>query len=296
MTTSKHKACDKPVNRESAPVVGVSPLPGGHCRLRLRAPAIAASALPGQFVNISPPLDIAILRRPLGVYRTCDGTDIELLFKTVGKGTAAMAGLKEGDSVDIIGPLGNGFDLSGKLPDVAILVGGGFGLVPLFPLAAALRASGKDVYVFVGTEETLPVKVKDSSVRLSFVDSDVSATLTDFEDLGASARVATNEHRDGYFHGLVTDLLEAFLHHPEFGGAAKIYACGPWPMAKKTAAIAGEHGLPCDVLLEERMGCGIGSCMSCAVRIKGEDGEPVYVRACVEGPVFDATIVDWNTQ
>ena len=296
MTTAKHKACDKPVNRESASVVSVSSLPGGHCRLRLRAPAIAASSTPGQFVNISPPLDIAILRRPLGVYRTCDGTDIELLFKTVGKGTAAMAGLSEGDSLDIIGPLGNGFDLSGKLPDVAILVGGGFGLVPLFPLAAALRDSGKDVYVFVGTEEALPVKVTDSRMRLSFIDSDVSATLIDFEDLGAAARVATGERCDGYFHGLVTDLLETFLHHPEFSGAAKIYACGPWAMAKKTAAIAVEHALPCDVLLEERMGCGIGACMSCAVRIKGEDGEPVYARACVEGPVFDAATIDWNAK
>ena len=296
MITSKHKACDKPVNRESASVVGVSSLSGGHCRLRLRAPSIAASAAPGQFVNVSPPLDTAILRRPLGVYRTCDGTDIEILFKTVGKGTAAMADLCEGDSLDIIGPLGNGFDLSGKLPDVAILVGGGFGLVPLFPLAAALRDSGKDVYVFVGTEEDLPINVTDSSLRLSFIDSDVSATLTDFEDLGAAARVATSEYRDGYFHGLVTDLLETFLHHPGFTGAAKLYACGPWPMLKKTAAIANEHGLPCDVLLEERMGCGIGACMSCAVRIKGEDGEPVYVRACVEGPVFDATIVDWDAK
>lgn len=294
MTTSKHKACDKPVHRESASVVGVSSLPGGHCRLRLRVPSIAASAAPGQFVNVSPPLDIAILRRPLGVYRTCDDTDIEVLFKTVGKGTAALAGASEGDSLDVIGPLGNGFDLSGQLPDVAILVGGGFGLVPLFPLAAALRESGKDVYVFVGTEEALPVRVADSCMRLSFIDSDVSATLTDFEDLGAAARVATGEPREGYFQGLVTDLLETFLHHPEFSGAAKLYACGPWPMLKKTAAIADEHELPCDVLLEERMGCGIGACMSCAVRIKGEDGEPVYVRGCVEGPVFDAAIVDWN--
>jgi len=65
-------------------------------------------------------------------------------------------------------------------------------------------------------------------------------------------------------------------------------------MLKKTAAIAREHQLPCDVLLEERMGCGIGACMSCAVRIKDENGGPAYVRACVEGPVFDAAVVDWD--
>ena len=296
MTTTKHEACGKPVHRERAAVVEASPLSGGHCRLRLRAPAIAAAAQPGQFVNISPPLDSAVLRRPLGVYRVHDDTDVEVLFKTVGRGTAALAEVRPGDEVDVIGPLGNGFDLSGALPDVAILVAGGFGLAPLFPLAAALRGKADEVYVFVGTEEDLPLGVSDSSVRLSFVDPDVSATLTDFEDIGAIARVATTRPQQGYFEGLVTDLLEKFLHHPEFKGAAKLYACGPWPMLKKTAAIAVEHGLPCDVLLEERMGCGIGACMSCAVRIKGGDGEPVYVRACVEGPVFDAAIVDWDAK
>jgi len=312
MTASKHNASDKPVHREGAAVVEVVPLPGGHCRLRLRAPAIAVTVKPGQFVNVSPPLDAAVLRRPFGVYRTFDETDIEILFKIVGTGTAALANVRPGDELDVIGPLGNGFGLSRELPDVAVLVAGGSGLAPLYPLAAALRGKagqvgdlplregaarqdgGPQVYVFVGTEEDLPVNVSDSSMHLSFADPDMTATLTDLEDLGAAARVASSRRRDGYFHGLVTDLLEQFLHHPDFTGAAKLYACGPWPMLKKTAAIAREHQLPCDVLLEERMGCGIGACMSCAVRIKDENGGPAYVRACIEGPVFDAAVVDWD--
>ena len=100
----------------------------------------------------------------------------------------------------------------------------------------------------------------------------------------------------GYLHGLVTNLLEKLLSQPEPLGRAKVYACGPWAMLRRTAAIAAEHRLDCDVLLEERMGCGIGACMSCAVRIKGKQGEPVYARVCVDGPVFDAAIVDWDAK
>ena len=296
MTTPAHKTCSDPVHREKAPVVAISALPGEHCRLRLRCAAIARAVRPGQFVNVSPPLGSAILRRPLGVYQTFDGTDIELLFKIVGRGTAALAGAQPGDELDLIGPLGNGFDLSADLPDAAILVAGGFGLAPLHPLAAALREQGREVFVFVGTEEDLPVHTSDSSMQLSFVDPEVMVTLTDFEQLGAATRVASTRERPGFFHGLVTDLLEQFLHHPGCSGSAKLFACGPRAMLKKTAAIAAEHKLPCDVLLEERMGCGIGACMSCSVRITRADGKPAYVRACVEGPVFNATVVDWEAK
>jgi len=296
MDMSKHEASGKPVHRESAPVVAVSPLPGGHCRLVLRAPAVARTARPGQFVNVAVPLDSAMLRRPLGVYRTHNQTDVELLFKVVGRGTAALAQAREGDTVDVIGPLGNGFDLSGEPPEVAVLVAGGFGIAPLYPLALALRHKAKGTYLFVGTEEELPLETADSRMHASFVDADVNLTLTDFEELGTVARVASLRERTGLFRGLVTDLLEQFLLHPETAGRAKIYACGPWAMMKKTAAIAAHHHLDCDVLLEERMGCGIGACMSCAVRVKGADGQPVYVRACVEGPVFDAAVVDWEAK
>jgi len=296
MDAAKHVASDRPVYRESAPAVEVLPLPGGHCRLKLRAPSIAAAVRPGQFVNVAPPLDSALLRRPLGVYRTFDETDIELLFKVVGRGTAALAGVRAGDEIDLIGPLGNGFDLSGKLPDTAVLVAGGFGIAPLHPLALALRDKVAHMFLFVGTEEELPLEISDSSMHLSFVDPKVTVALTDFEALGAKSRVATLRQRPGFFRGLVTDLLEKFLHGSEAAAGAKIYACGPWAMLKRTAAAAAEHDLPCDVLLEERMGCGIGACMSCAVRIKGDDGAPAYVRACVEGPVFDAAVIDWDAK
>ena len=296
MDASKHVASGQPVYREPARVVAVSPLPGGHCRLRLCAPSIAAAVKPGQFVNVSPPLDSALLRRPFGVYRTFEQTDIELLFKLVGRGTLALAKVRVGDEIDIIGPLGNGFDLSGELPDTAVLVAGGFGIAPLHPLALALRDNVARMFLFVGTEEDLPLEISDSSMRLSFVDPEVTVALADFEALGAASRVATLRERPGFFRGLVTDLLEQFLHGSEAAASAKIYACGPWAMLKRTAAAAAEHGLPCDVLLEERMGCGIGACMSCAVRLKGEGGEAAYVRACVEGPVFDAAVIDWDAK
>ncbi len=296
MNTQKHKASGQRVHREAASVIQVSILPGGHCRLRVRAPRIAADAKPGQFVNVSAPLDSAVLRRPLGVYRKADGEDIELLFKQVGRGTRALLGCRPGDVLDVIGPLGNGFDLSGKLPETAVLVAGGFGIAPLYPLAAALAGRVKRTYLFVGTEEDLPLAISDSSMQASFVDPEVKVTLKDFEDMGVVARVATLREREGFYRGLVTELLEQLLHHPTPLGAVKVYACGPWAMLKKTAAIAREHELPCDVLLEERMGCGIGACMSCAVRVLDASGRASYVRACVEGPVFDAAAVDWGAK
>ncbi len=296
MSAPRHQPSDEPVYRESAPVVRVSALRGGHCRLRLGAPSIAASIRPGQFVNVGPPGDSTLLRRPFGVYQTLDRTDIELLFKVVGKGTAALAEVSPGDELDIIGPLGNGFDLSEDFAETAVLVAGGFGVAPLYALAQALREKGSQTYLFVGTEEDVPVETSDSSMQLSFVDPDVKITLTDFEELGAVARVASMRHRPGFFHGLASELLERFLHHAGSGCNARVYACGPWAMLKRTAGIAAEYNLTCEVLLEERMGCGIGACMSCAVRLKGENGEPVYARACVEGPVFDAAIVDWDAK
>ena len=96
MTAPHYDASDQPIHRESAPVVDIAALSGGHCRVRVRAPAVAAAVKPGQFVNVSPPLDSAILRRPLGVYRTHDASDIELLFKIVGRGTVALAAMKPG--------------------------------------------------------------------------------------------------------------------------------------------------------------------------------------------------------
>jgi dihydroorotate dehydrogenase electron transfer subunit len=276
-------------------VVEAASMPGSHCRLRLHAPAVAASVRPGQFVNVSPPLDSAPLRRPFGVYRTTDGADIDIVFKIVGRGTAALAEASVGDVLDIVGPLGNGFDLTGPLPETPILVAGGFGIAPLFPLALAIREKVCETYAFVGTEENLPLETSDSSVHASFVDPDVNLALKDFEDIGVVTRCASLRKRPGFFEGFVTDLLEALLHHPEPFGKAKLYACGPWAMMKKTAAIAAEHNLPCDVLLEERMGCGIGACMSCAVKVKS-GGESGYARACVEGPVFDATVVDWDAK
>ena len=296
MDLSTHQPAGGTVYRISAPVIANRSLPGGHRRIRLRAPAIAKTARPGQFVNISPPLATTLLRRPLGVHRTIDGQDIEILFQSVGKGTKALGAVDEGDEIDLIGPLGNGFDLAGEPPETAVLVAGGFGLAPLYPLAAALEGKVARTYLFAGTEEDLPMETSDSSVHLSFVDPDIKATVPEFEAVGAQCRLASLRGRPGFHKGLVTELVEKLLDGPEPLGRTKLYACGPWGMLKKTAAIAAEHELDCDVLLEERMGCGVGACMSCSVMVYGDDGRPVYARACVEGPVFDAASVVWDAK
>lgn len=256
-----------------AKIVDKEKIERGYWRLRLSGCGdIAGKSMPGQFLHIlcqdfskkSCDKKSPILRRPISIHRILAPDIIEILFKVVGQGTCLLSQKEIGQPLDILGPIGNGFKIArGK---EALLVAGGIGIAPLYALAESLRRGGEDVCLFMGGKTSEDILCKD-----------------ELRNLGIEVKIATDDGSLGH-HGLVTDLLPTT--HP----LPTLYACGPQNMLKEVAKIAKKRGALCQVLLEERMACGIGACMSCVCPTK----EGKYVRVCVDGPVFDAEEVDWE--
>ncbi|HUU03649.1 MAG TPA: dihydroorotate dehydrogenase electron transfer subunit [Myxococcota bacterium] len=231
--------------------------------LELAAPRIAELAQPGQFVMLGPLLPDSqdpFLSRPFSIHgRTRDGL-LQLLVGIVGRGTGLLAGMRPGDRIHVLGPLGNGFDMSpGAGPLVA--VGGGLGIAPLLFLAKEYtRAGGEAVLLYGAGSADLLVdvdKLRSSGVRVALATDD-----------GTSGRPGT-----------AADLLvQEHVNEP-----ARLAACGPWAMLETVADIARRRQLDLQVSLESHMACGVGACLGCTVFL--DSG--VAKRVCKEGPVFD---------
>lgn len=255
----------------------------GYYRMRILAPGFGAVARPGQFVMFRVQLSLPpLLRRPFGIFRTgflppdCEGQPpkeyLELLYKVVGRGTGIMRDLHQGDRVEVLGPLGRGFD-PGAPDEEKILVGGGIGLVPLYMLAREL--------------------VGRSSVRLLMggrTRDDILA-VTEFGRLGVQTYVSTDDGSLGE-EGVVTKVLQRKLDkYPR----ASVFACGPMPMIEAVQRICADRGVPLQVSLEALMACGVGACLGCVVKGAGHSEEnPRYLCSCKEGPVFRAEQLDWS--
>jgi len=249
----------------------------GFYKMELASIYLAKASRPGQFVEIrcSDGID-PLLRRPLGVHRIWP-RGIDLLYEVTGKGTAAFAEKRAGVELDLIGPLGNGFDLS-LASDTNILVAGGIGVVPLPALAESLFAKEyKKIYVLIGAGTRAHIMCD-----------------AEFKSLGCDVRLSTDDGSRGY-KGPVTEplvkLLEACkleTYLPAFRRVT-VYACGPAGMLKAVSRIAIERGIPCQVSLEERMACGIGVCLGCPVKTKAGP----YKMVCKDGPVFNAEDIAW---
>lgn len=255
----------------------------GYYRMRMTAPRELTTSRPGQFVmvKVRDAID-PLLRRPFGIFdlgssaaEFGDGSEqtyLEMLYRVVGKGTAMLATFHHGDHLDILGPLGKGFEQGGP-GEEKILVGGGVGLAPLYYLAKEL--------------------VKESPVRL-FIGGRTREDIlcvTEFERLGVETYVATDDGTLGAA-GLVTEVMER--HLTEETRAKTMFACGPMPMLKAVAEIARRNAIPCQVSLEAYMACGMGACLGCVV--KGHDHEdyrPDYRCVCKDGPVFDFRELQW---
>jgi len=301
-------------------VLEVAALEGDHYRLRFEAPEIAASARPGQFVNVRFPGGIGpprafdgtteaarffhehgragqplLLARPFGVHQVGADGSVEVLFKAVGRGTGLLARVRPGAKLDVLGPVGNGFDLANP-PRTAVLVAGGTGIAPLYLLARRLREAGSELVVLVGTGYAVPMTISDSEQVVHFLDKDVTATIAEYVELGALVRIATIEPRPGCFTGTAVDLLRLYLEAAEPAALAEsaLFSCGPWAMQAAVAETAARYNIPCKVLLEERMGCGLGACMACVVKVKDATGRYTNKRVCVDGPVFDAADIGWK--
>ncbi len=231
-----------------------------------------------------------ILRRP---YSFCDITSkegktvAEVLYCVVGPASVRLTTLKEGDSVDVIGPLGNGFSVpEGK--KTAILVIGGMGAPPIQHLGKMLSLELSDIQAvaFVGakTKTDLPFEG-----RIDDVSKEIGFPIRAFAKLGIESQIATDDGSVG-FGGPVTKCLAEWLDKtPPQPEETIIYACGPEAMLAEVARIASEKNIDCQVSMERRMACGIGVCQSCTVECKSADSnETVYKLCCKDGPVFDA--------
>jgi len=248
----------------------------------------------------------AMLRRPFSLAGRGeeDGAVwLDIIHRVVGVGTAWLAGLKTGDAVDLIGPLGNSFTLpAGK--SLGLLVGGGVGLPPMFYLAEALCGARWDAVGFVGamTSDLLAVTL-NSDVTIGS-EGKPGLSAAEFAEYGYPAVVTTDDGSVGLC-GRITEGLERYFElrmTQDDCRRAVIYTCGPGPMMHAVARIAASRGVDCQVCVEQNMACGMGTCQSCVVAIeehdqpqgKTESGRPWRYRlACTDGPVFGAGQVVW---
>ena len=238
----------------------------GLYQLVLDAPQIAAAAQCGQFVHIACG-EGNLLRRPISICEAGEGR-LRIVFQVKGEGTKWLADRKEGDTLDVLGPLGHGFDTA-ALGARPVLLGGGIGVPPMLQTVKCAKAAGAAPRAILGFRNKGAVILEEDfrAVCETFVTTDD----------GSYAR-----------HGFVTDVLQELV-----ADATGVAACGPKPMLKAIAAIAKQAGLPCQVSMEERMGCGIGACLVCACALKAENGETRYGHVCKDGPVFNAEEVEW---
>jgi len=247
-----------------------------HYRLTLLAPSIAGQVVPGQFLhlrcwkNYDP-----LLRRPISIHAVDRQSGmIVLLYRVVSRGTELLSQQKPGDTLSVIGPLGRGFTLPQKDNGIGV-VAGGMGIAPLYFLLQELSSMGIKAAVFQGA----------ATANMLLVTQEISA-------LGHALFVATDDGSAG-FHGAVTDLLASVSMQQDIP-ISFIYTCGPKAMMQKVSEFAAQQGAACEVSLEEKMGCGVGACLSCACKIKGRDNGFSYQRVCVEGPVFSGEEVCWD--
>jgi len=241
-------------------------------RMTMSSEFISKNALPGQFVNIKCcEGEQALLRRPVSICQLDRGNGTyDILFQKKGTGTALLTCKKSGDRLDVLGPLGNGFDLNEKYQRIAV-VGGGIGVFPLLFLLQESKAAYKNAY-------------------LGFRSADLIVLEKEFGRSATSLKIATDDGSYGT-HGYITEILKKDLLSCHYD---MIYACGPTVMLSTIARIADESGTQCQVSLEQRMGCGFGACLICACKTKiksdavDKDGQWHYSHVCKDGPVFNS--------
>lgn len=293
-----------PMHDDIVAIVENRPLTGGHYLLSLDAPRQASAVRPGQFamLRILGRSDV-LLRRPMSIFdvlpavgrggqgprrapqsgqksRTGQKTRIlQLLYKAVGRGTRLMAELEKGDKVGLLAPLGHGFFEEEYLPrarqaDEILHVAGGIGIAALLLPAKRLSELGFKQRLFFGARSQ----------------ADLVGTA-EFKPLVRAILRATENGSVGH-HGYVTQPLEQYLAaHPD--KKFLLFACGPAPMLRATVDLANRFRQPCLVSMENRMGCGLGACLGCCVRVNSE-GHEAYQRVCTEGPVFWADKIVWK--
>lgn len=233
--------------------------------------------LPGQFVMVRTGSRVdPLLRRPFSVHQAIkeqgEIIGIELLYKVVGSSTERMAGMKEGDELDLVAPLGQGFRLPEGVTKV-MLVGGGIGVAPLMYLGSWLVEKG-----------IAPSKIR---VIIGGRNRDDVLCAERFSAMGMDVRLTSDDGSVGE-KGLVTGLMETAMDQEK---PDLVYTCGPHGMLHAVADICERRDTACQVSVETLMACGICACLGCAVHKRNDDGS--YMHVCKNGPVFDARELSW---
>lgn len=240
-------------------------------------PEVAREGRAGQFVMIKAGLSAEPpLRRPFSILAVDPGRGrFSLFVKAIGPGTRALCALEPGQPAQCLGPLGRPFTAPAD-DEEPLLVAGGYGIAPFLLMSRELRARGATARVFYGGRTAAELQLREP-----------------FEEAGVPLELATDDGSLG-FHGRVTGALEAHLDRGGDGRRPRLYACGPDPMLHAVARLAQRRGLRAEVSLDPWMGCGVGTCLGCVVKIQAPEQERWKYRcACTEGPVFDASQVLW---
>ncbi|MDO4621622.1 MAG: dihydroorotate dehydrogenase electron transfer subunit [Eubacteriales bacterium] len=254
--------------KETAVIVSQKQISEGIYDLVLKTPTIASQAVPGQFVNVFTPDKSKLLPRPISLcgIDAEEGT-LRLVYRAGGEGTKILAGMQPGETLELLGPLGNGFPLEEAAGKRVYLIGGGIGVPPLLQTAKALKDKAEVISV-MGYRS-------DCFLREDF--EAVSEMLIATEDGSTGTK------------GNVMDAIAADGRVPEV-----IFACGPAPMLRALKAYALERNIPCWLSMEERMACGIGACLACVCKTTEVDAHSQVhnTRVCKDGPVFPAQEIE----
>jgi len=243
-------------------------------KFSIEAPTMVKTAKPGNFIEIrvnNDGLD-PFLRRPISIYNLDKEKGIlEFIFQVKGRGTEILAKKEEGSLIDVIGPLGYGTFQYENYQNLAI-IGGGIGVFPLYELAKCAKQANKNVTTYLG-----------------FRNKDFVVLEAEFKKVSNQVILTTD---DGSYaqKGFAINYLQKDI---EAGKVDSIYACGPLPMLKALQKLASDKNIPCQISLEEKMACGLGACLGCAVKTaKSSKEKPEYWHVCKAGPVFNAKDVE----
>lgn len=251
--------------QENCKLVRKKELLDGIFDFTIESDEIAREAQCGQFLHVDCG-DSTFLRRPISICDARNG-EVRFIFEVKGEGTKALSQKEVGDTIDVLGPLGHGFEIKSSVKK-PVLIGGGIGVFPLYKLARE-----------IGT----------ATVFLGFRDKSRVVMESEFEAASDLTIVGTDDGSYGY-DGYIASAMDDYLNRND---CDMIYSCGPTPMLRAVKKIAESRGIPCQLSLEQRMGCGIGACLVCSCETNRE-GTERYAKVCTNGPVFYSTEVTLN--
>lgn len=268
-------------------------------KLRFECPEMARQFLPGQFLMMRlAGCDDPLIGRPLALYDTAlddqgNPAAVDVVYLVKGKLTSRLVHLVAGQTVEVWGPLGNGFDP--QETDHLIMVAGGIGQTPF--VALGQESLGKKNY---GDPARTANQISRVSLCYGARSAEFLAGVEDFQEIGVEIHLCTDDGTRGH-HGLVTEQLEQLLTESISTSAEgnpptetkRIVCCGPEAMMEAVSEMARRYQVACQVSLETPMACGLGICFSCVAKVCDDSGNWDYQRTCVEGPVFDAERIVW---